>query len=165
MPENNIEYLISAYNKIKTDLKLAIVGDSTYQLKYVKYLKNNDNPNIVFTGFLRDGDYLEICSNAYVFVETTEASGTHPALLDAMGLGNCVLVNNIPTNLEVITNAGLSYDGTKKDADLKNKLEWLLNNPEKLNEYKIKAIEHVKKNYSWDTVTDLYEKLYCGYGH
>lgn len=165
VPENNIEYLISAYNKIKTNLKLAIVGGSAYQSRYVRYLKNNDNPNIVFTGFLSGKDYLEVCSHAYVFVETTEASGTHPALLDAMGLGNCVLVNDIATNLEVIGSAGFSYEGIKKDQDLLKKLEFLINNPETVNIYKSKAIEHAKKHYSWDKAADLYEKLYCDYGH
>ncbi|MFA5410931.1 MAG: glycosyltransferase [Candidatus Omnitrophota bacterium] len=160
VPENNIEDLISAYNQIDTDLKLVIVGDSRYQSGYVQYLKNNGNPNIVFTGFLGGDEYLEICSRAYIFVETTEASGTHPALLDAMGLGNCVLVNGIPTNLEVIKDSGLSYDGARKDADLKEKLEWLLDNPELLKEYKIKAVEHVKRHYSWDRVTERYEKLW-----
>jgi glycosyltransferase involved in cell wall biosynthesis len=161
VPENNIHHLISAFNKINTNLKLVIVGEGAYEKDYINSLKKNANPKIVFTGFLTGGDYKEICLNAYLFVEPTEASGTHPAILDAMGYGNCVLVNNIPTNLEVIKDAGFSYDGTKKDEDLKNKVEWLINNPEIVNEYKVKAIKHVKKNYSWDKVVNLYNDLYC----
>jgi glycosyltransferase involved in cell wall biosynthesis len=162
VPENNIEYLISAYNKIRTNFKLAIVGGSAYQSGYVRYLKNNANLNIVFTGFLGGDDYFEICSHAYIIVETTQASGTHPAILDAMGLGNCVLVNDTAANLEVIGSTGFSYNGEEKDQDLLKKLEFLINNPEIVNACKSKAIEHVKKRYSWDKAADLYEKLYCG---
>lgn len=160
VPENNIHHLISAYNKISTDMKLVIAGKGAYEKNYINSLKNNTNPNIVFTGFLTGEDYRNICCNAYLFVEPTHASGTHTAILDAMGYGNCVLVNDIPTNLEVISDAGFSYDGSKKDEDLKNKIEWLINHPGIVDEYRAKAIEHVKKNYDWEDVTSLYEKLY-----
>ena len=163
VPENNIDLLISAYNQIKTDIKLVIAGDAAYETDYIKSLKNNAGPNIVFTGFLADETYTNISYNAYIFVEPTEASGTHPAILDAMGFGNCVLVNNTPTNLETIGNSGLTYEGSEKDADLKKKIEFLINDPEIVTAYKSKALEHVKKHYSWDKVTDLYEKLYCFY--
>jgi len=163
VPENNIDTLISAYNQIKTDLKLVIVGDAAYETNYIKSLKNNAGQNVIFTGFLSDEAYINISCNAYIFVEPTEASGTHPAILDAMGFGSCVLVNNTPTNLETIGTAGLTYEGLEKDADLKKKIEFLLNNHGIVAAYKSKAPEHVKKHYSWDKVTDLYEKLYCFY--
>jgi len=160
VPENNIDSLISAYNKIETEFKLVIVGNSSYQEDYIMSLKKKANANAVFTGFLSGGDYAEICSNAYIFVEPTEASGTHPALLDAMGFGNCVLVNNIAANLEVIRDTGIGYDGSIGDVDLKNKMEWLINNPAIVKEYASKAMAHVKRHYSWDNVAEQYESLY-----
>ncbi|MDD5155503.1 MAG: glycosyl transferase family 1, partial [Candidatus Omnitrophica bacterium] len=101
-------------------------------------------------------------SHAYMAVETTEASGTHPAILDAMGLRNCVLVNGTAANLEVIGACGFSYDGEEKDRGLLKKMEFLINNPGIVDACKSKAAEHVKKNYSWDKAADLYEKLYRG---
>jgi len=160
VPENNINLLISAYNQIKTDIKLVIVGDAAYETDYIKSLKNSASPNIIFTGFLSDEAYVNISYNAYIFVEPTEASGTHPAILDAMGFGSCVLVNNTPTNLETIGNAGLTYEGSEKDAGLKKKIELLLNDPCIVAAYKSKAMDHVRKYYSWDKVTEEYEFLY-----
>jgi len=160
VPENNIDTLISAYNQIKTDIKLVIAGDAAYENEYITSLKHSAKPNIVFTGFLSDEAYVNISYNAYIFVEPTEASGTHPAILDAMGFGSCVLVNNTSTNLETIGTAGLIYKGLEKDVDLKKKMEFLINNPEIITTYKIKAIEHVKKYYSWDKVAEEYEFLY-----
>jgi len=160
VPENRIHDLISAYNKINTDMKLVIVGEGAYETDYIRSIKNLKNSNIIFAGFLTGDDYRDICCNAYIFVEPTEASGTHTAILDAMGYGNCTLVNNIPTNLEVIGNAGFSYDGNQKDKDLKNKLGWLIDNPGIVNNYKIKATEHVSRFYSWDKVSEQYESLF-----
>ena len=37
--------------------------------------------------------------------------GTHPALLEAMAAGTCVVVNDTPENLETIADAGFSYHG------------------------------------------------------
>lgn len=160
VPENNIDILMSAYNQIKIDMKLVIAGDAAYETDYIKSLKNNAGPNIVFTGFLSNKTYADISYNAYIFIEPTEASGTHPAILDAMGYGNCVLVNGISTNLETIGNAGFSYDGSKNAVDLREKLKFLINNPEIVNACKSKAMEHVKKHYSWDKVAEEYESLY-----
>lgn len=160
VPENNIGHLMRAYNQIKTDMKLVIAGDAVYENEYITSLKRGGGPNIIFTGFLSDEAYVNISYNAYIFVEPTEASGTHPAILDAMGFGSCVLVNNTPTNLETIGNSGLTYEGSEKDADLKKKIEFLINSPEIVAAYKAKAIEHTKKYYSWDKVAEEYESLY-----
>jgi glycosyltransferase involved in cell wall biosynthesis len=160
VPENNAHYLISAYNRLPTDLKLVILGEAFYDKEYVASLKKQADPKILFLGFMTGNDYRDICSNAYMVIEPSEASGTHTAILDAMASSNCVLVNNTPSNLETIGDSGLSYDGDEQDKDLKNKIEWLINNPAIVNEYKLKAVEHVKKHYSWDNIAKLYEKLY-----
>lgn len=161
VPENNIDSLIRAYNRIKTGMKLVIAGDASYENEYISSLKHGTGPNIIFTGFLPEEAYADISRNAYIFVEPTEASGTHPAILGAMGFGSCVLVNNTPTNLETIGDAGLFYKGSEGATDLREKLEFLIGNPEITASYKLKALARARKYYSWDNVADLYEKLYC----
>lgn len=160
VPENNAHYLISAYNKLSTDLKLVILGEASYDAGYASSIKKQADSKILFPGFVTGSDYRDICSNAYIVIEPSEASGTHTAILDAMASGNCVLVNNTLSNLETIGDSGISYDGSQNDKDLKNKIEWLINNPAIVDEYKLKAVNHVKKHYSWDNVAKLYEKLY-----
>ncbi len=85
--------------------------------------------------------------------------GTHPALLEAMGMGNCIVVNDIPPNLETIGNAGLSYEGNKEHLDLVEKLDNLIRNPDIVEKYKKLAVERIKKLYSWKLVADKYEGL------
>ena len=44
--------------------------------------------------------------------------------------------------------------------DLREKLGYLIDNPEKVRQKKKIAREHVLNNYSWDTITDQMEELY-----
>jgi len=159
VPENCVHHLIKAYSLLNTNLKLVVVGGSSYSDKYVHFLKSIANSNTLFTDYVFGEGYKQIVSNAYIFVESSEVGGTHPALLEAMGMENCSLVNNTPANLETIGNAGLFYEGNKEHIDLAEKLEHLIENPRTVEKYKKLAVERIKKFYSWELVTDKYEEL------
>lgn len=159
-PENNAHIAIKAFKKVKTDLKLVIVGDAPYATKYKKYLRNlADDKRIIFTGFVFGEGYNEFQCNAYCYIQATEVGGTHPALIESMGFGNCVIVNGTEENIEVIGNAGLIYK--KNDVNnLKEKLQYVIDNSDDIKNYKEKAQERVKQNYSLESVTDKYEELF-----
>jgi glycosyltransferase involved in cell wall biosynthesis len=107
----------------------------------------------------------ELCSNAFAFVETSEVGGTHPALLEAMAFGNCVVVNDTPENLETIDEAGLSYRGAEGAAALAQVLKLLLDDPSQVDKYRRLAVERVAGEYNWDRVTDQYEALFERVAH
>ncbi len=160
-PENNADIVIKAFKNLKTDKNLVIVGDAPYAAEYKAYLKDisKDDKRIVFTGFVFGEGYKELQSHAYCYVHATEVGGTHPALIEAMGFGNCVIVNGTPENVEVVGDAGIIYKRNDVD-DLREKLQCVLNNPSLVNFYRQKGIERVKQCYSWDDVTDKYESLF-----
>jgi len=54
-------------------------------------MRAKGDKRIIFTGFVFGQDYRALQQNAYCYVHATEVGGTHPALLEAMGYGNCVL--------------------------------------------------------------------------
>jgi len=158
-PENNAHVVIKAFEKVKTSFKLVIVGDAPYSSEYIKKLKATEDSRIVFTGFVFGKGYKEFQSNAYCYIHATEVGGTHPALIEAMGFGNCVVVNGTPENIEVVENSGIIYK--KNDVeDLKEKIEYVIKNPEVVGIYREKAKERIRVNYSWDAVTDKYEDLF-----
>lgn len=162
VPENCAHHLIEAFKNLDTKLKCVIVGDSAYSEAYVNQIKESAkaDPRIIFTGYVFGKEYLELGSNAKIFVETSKVGGTHPALTEAMGFGNCVVVNDTPENLETISEAGLSYDGDLGADSLRNVLQKLLNTKNLVDEYKNRAREFAKSRYSWDMVTDRYERLF-----
>ncbi|RMF93255.1 MAG: glycosyltransferase [Candidatus Schekmanbacteria bacterium] len=160
IPEKGVHNLIEAFVKLKTSKKLAIIGGDWFTTDYIKLLKEKaKNSNVSFLGFVYGDECRAIYSGAYLYVQPSLVDGTSPALLTAMGTGNCVLVNSIPENLETIGNAGLSYE--KNDVDsLRNKLSELLENEELVKEYRRKSLERIRKVYSWDRVADSIIEVY-----
>lgn len=159
VPENCAHLLIEAFSRIETDKKLVIVGSASYSGDYIDSLKESADPRVIFTGYLFGEGYHQLSRNAFVFVVPTEVGGTHPVILEAMGSGNCVLVNNHPPNLEVIADAGVSFDGQAGADDLSKKMAQLLEDPDAVEEYRRKARLRVEQEYSWDSIVDKYEEL------
>ena len=162
VPENCAHHIVDAFRQIKTDKKCVIVGDAAYAEEYIASLKaraEGDN-RIIFTGYVFGQGYHELGSNAAIFVESSGVGGTHPALTEAMAHGSCVVVNNTPENLETIGEAGFSYDGKVGSDSLKGVLTKLLDDPQTIINYQGLAKERARMKFSWESVTDAYEKLF-----
>jgi glycosyltransferase involved in cell wall biosynthesis len=116
---------------------------------------------ILFTGYVFGEGYRELQSHAYCYVQATEVGGTHPALLEGMGYGNCVLANDVPEHREVLGGAGVYFDA-RKASDLSSKLQALLDHPKNVERLRNMASARAREKYSWDGVTSDYEKLFRG---
>lgn len=162
VPENCAHHLVEAFRGLDTELKCVIVGDAAYAEEYIANLKAKaaGDPRIIFTGYVFGQGYHELGSNAYIFVETSGVGGTHPALVEAMAFGNCVITYNTPENLETIGEAGFGYDGNIGADALRQLLQYLLQNPDVVQEYAHKATHRAHMVYSWESVTDEYERLF-----
>jgi glycosyltransferase involved in cell wall biosynthesis len=159
-PENNAHMVIEAFKRVRTAHKLLIVGDAPYAHEYIKDLKERarGDRRIVFTGFVFGRDYRALQQNAYCYVHATEVGGTHPALLEAMGFGNCVLALAAPENIEALGDAGIAYSDER---DLTDKLQRVLRDGSLVQSYRNRAQARVKDAYDWDYVVDQYEELFA----
>jgi glycosyltransferase involved in cell wall biosynthesis len=160
VPEKNAHLLIEAFEALDTDMKLVIVGDDPFGHDYVDSLKRSAGPRVVFTGYLYGEGCAALQSNAYVFVLPAEVGGTPPVLLEAMGYGNCVLVSDMPSHLETIGDAGVPYELDQGADDLREKLLWLIEKPETVEEFRRRAGRRAAERYQWDAVVDAHEALY-----
>jgi glycosyltransferase involved in cell wall biosynthesis len=159
-PENNAHLVIEAFKKVRTAYRLLIVGDAPYAEQYINGLKASarGDKRIVFTGFVFGQDYRALQQNAYCYVHATEVGGTHPALLEAMGYGNCVLTLATPENMEVVGEAGVPYID---EFDLAEKLKRVLRDGSLVQAYRNRAQQRIQKHYDWETVVDQYEQLFA----
>jgi glycosyltransferase involved in cell wall biosynthesis len=159
-PENNAQLVIEAFKKVRTAYRLLIVGDAPYAESYINDLKQRakGDKRIIFTGFVFGQDYRALQQNAYCYVHATEVGGTHPALLEAMGYGNCVLTLATPENIEVVGDAGIPY---QDELDLTEKLQRVLRDGSLVHAYRNRAQLRVKNHYDWDQVVDQYEGLFA----
>ncbi len=159
-PENNAHLVIEAFKRVRTAYRLLIVGDAPYAQQYIDDLKARakGDKRILFTGFVFGQDYRALQQNAYCYVHATEVGGTHPALLEAMGYGNCVLTLATPENIEVVGDAGIPY---ADEFDLSEKLQRVLRDGSLVHAYRNRAQSRVQSEYDWDHVVDQYEQLFA----
>lgn len=158
-PENNAHVVVQAFEKVKTNFRLVVVGDAPYSRDYIRRLKRTRDPRIIFTGYVFGRGYREFQSHAYCYIQATEVGGTHPALVEAMGHGNCILANDVPEHREVLGEAG-RYFTAKNPEDLTEKLQYLLDHPEEAKMFRARALARVKERYTWGKVTSDYERLF-----
>ncbi len=159
-PENNARLVIEAFKRVRTSHRLLIVGDAPYAHEYIRELRERaeSDPRIIFTGFVFGDSYRALQQNAYCYVHATEVGGTHPALVEAMGYGNCVLTLAAPENIEVVGEAGIPY---KDEAELAEQLQRVLRDASMVTAYRQRAQERVREYYDWEGIVDRYESLFA----
>lgn len=161
VPEKGEKYLIEAFRDIDTDKKLVIAGGSSDTDEFMNELKAmaKGDDRIIFTGFIQGRALEELYSNAYVYCLPSDLEGMPLSLLEAMGYGNCCLTSDIPECAEVVEDKAVTFK--KSDVkDLKEKLEWLVTNPDEVKKYKATAADFICEKYSWDDVVDKTIDLY-----
>jgi glycosyltransferase involved in cell wall biosynthesis len=84
--------------------------------------------------------------------------GTHPALVEAMGYGNCILVNDTPENREVAGGVGLYFDAADPAA-LAARLDEVRSRPDRARARGRAAARRARLLFSWERVTDRYAEL------
>ena len=114
---------------------------------------------IILTDFVQGQILDELYDNAYAFVLPSDVEGMALCLLEAMSYGNCCLVSDIRENTEVVEDKALTF--AKSDvADLKEKLIYLLQNPEVVEEYRKRSSDYICRKYNWDDVVIQTIRLY-----
>ena len=156
-PENNPLLVRQCFEKVRTDFRLALIGDAPYAQEYIREVRDTCDSRIVIPGAIYGDGYHELGSHCFAYIHATEVGGTHPALIEAMGRGALVLYLNTKENAEVASGAGIPFES----GDLATKMEMVLAMDEaERHDYRRKAVERVREQYSWDAVTDAYERLF-----
>ena len=164
-PENNANVVIDAYRLAggleSLGVPLIMVGDAPYATAYKADLarKAAATPGLVMTGYIFGRGYAELQSNALVYVQATGVGGTHPALIEAMGRGAVVIANDVPEHREVLADTGRYY---RRDdaASLAGQLTEIVADRAERMRLAAAATERARTTFSWDGVTDVYERLF-----
>ncbi|MBV9503914.1 MAG: DUF1972 domain-containing protein, partial [Acidobacteriia bacterium] len=109
-PENHPLEVREAFERVTTEMKLALVGDAPYAQDYIARVRDTRDPRIVMPGAVYGQGYHELGSHCFAYIHATEVGGTHPALIEAMGRGALVLYRNTPENAEAAAGAGIPFD-------------------------------------------------------
>lgn len=166
-PENNADMVIRAFLKVADQLsnsiRLAIVGDAPYADGYkeiISELAARDS-RILLLGAIYGEGYAILQRNAKAYIQATEVGGTHPALVEAMAYGNCVMAYNTPENVEVSGGATLTFASEDELATLLQKVDSDAINARVFGDG---AERYARAKYSWATITQQYESALLNLG-
>jgi glycosyltransferase involved in cell wall biosynthesis len=151
-PHKNLHRLIEAFLLLKSDqpdLWLVLAGkqDELYR-QHQKYVQDNDITNILFTGFISDGELRWLYENtsAYVFPSLSEGFGL-PGM-EAMIQGAPVVSSNATCLPEIYGDAAAYFDPLDI-SDIAAKIDVVLQNNKLRNEM-IKNGRKQAAKYSWN---------------
>lgn len=148
--QKGLKYLIKAA-KMLPDVEFKLAGKG----REYKRLKSMAPDNVELLGFVTEEKLVKYYSKALIFCLPSLGEGFGLVLAEAMASG-CAIVSTIP----------LDFEGIKVEKEnpkqLKEGIEYFINNPEKAREIGKKNREKSEK-YTWDNFTEelisIYEDL------
>lgn len=155
-PENHVHDLVTATRAAGTTRPMVVVGDAPYADEYKAALRRDADGQVRFTGAIYGSGYWELNQNAYAYIFPVVSSGTHPALIEAMACGNCVLARDTPDNRHV----GADTVRYFRDAgELSELMRWAESAPEDVARLGELAAARVREVFDWERVTSEYLDL------
>ncbi len=157
-PENNPHRVVEGFAATATELPLVMVGDAPYADDFIARLKADADRRVLFPGAIYGEGYRQLLSHAYAYIQATEVGGTHPALVEAMGYGNCLVVNDTPENREVAGPEAL-YFRAHEPATLAAALSEAVEDPSRAERLRRASEARAAEHYNWERVADQYAEL------
>ena len=159
IPENHADLIMLGFLESRTSRKLVIAGGANYDSPFHRRLREIANDRVIFTGHIHDQSVIkELHCNCFAYLHGHSVGGTNPSLLKAMGYGNCILAFDSVFNREALADGGLFFS---KDAhDLAGQMRRIEADPALVEDLRRKGPERIEKEYTWDKVSDQYDRLF-----
>ncbi len=162
IPDKGIHHLVRAFEQVRTDKRLLIVGGSPNQdSRYEQLIRSTRDHRIIFPGFLYGAKMLQLLKMCYAYVQPSDVEGLSPIILTAMALEAPIICSNLPENTYAVGETALLFEKGNSDS-LREKIEEALNCPDHLASLARAASARAREFFSWDTVADTYERLFFG---
>ncbi|MBR1547236.1 MAG: glycosyltransferase family 4 protein [Prevotella sp.] len=159
VPEKRLHDLVEAYillkasNRIPTDIRLVLAGDTDFEDDYSRGLKEKARQNgIVLTGFIRGRKLHSLLTNALCYSLPSSHEGLPIALLEAMSYRLPVITSAIPANLEVGLDRSCYHDVGDVET-LATKIEIIAGQP-------LQRIDYDMSKYNWDVIAGQVLEIY-----
>jgi glycosyltransferase involved in cell wall biosynthesis len=164
VPENNADLIVEAHRRSRATRPLVIAGGANYESDWVRRLQANAGPNVRFLGHVGDSAVVrELHCNCYAYLHGHSLGGTNPALLKALGAGNCIAALDTPFNREVLRDGAGSEYGVlfPRDVDaLASTIARLDADTALAVDLRARAPRRIREAYTWDRIADQYAELF-----
>lgn len=160
-PEKCLEDLIVAASEAVPQMRLVLVGDTSFTDEYVTQLRSLSGPQVLFPGYLSGEPLEELYSCAGAYAITSEIEGLSVSLLEAMSLRLPIVASDIPGNREALGDppVGLTYPAHDRQA-LAAALSRLVDDAALREELSGQAAARCRTVFDWDTIADATLDVY-----
>lgn len=150
----------------RNDVTFLIVGDGPNAEKCKELAGDDLGKGIIFLGNQKDVESIINIFHLGVLTtnQTIHGEGISNAIMEYMALGKCVIATNGGGNLEIVENEITGYlINQSSEKELINRIDFLLNNPKKLEEMGNKGKKRIKEVFSYEQMINgtlnVYSKL------
>jgi glycosyltransferase involved in cell wall biosynthesis len=167
VPEKCPDQLIRCFGKVPSDVKLVIVGGSSFTNDYTQSLAKAaaGDDRVIFPGWIYGPLLEELYSNAAAFVLPSSLEGLPLTLLEAAAHGTPCIASDIPCNVEVLGTDGPGHRlfPAGDDTALAEALRRAADDPAAERAGTAELKQQVMRRYSWEDAaartSEVYEEL------
>lgn len=164
VPENNADLIVQSFIASRSTRQLLIAGGANFKSPWVEALLATKDPRVRFLGHIGDAEHVrELHCNCYAYLHGHSLGGTNPALLKALGYGNCVVALDNPFNREVLVSpSGVAYGVLfpKDQAALTGILNDIDADEARAAQLRAAAPKRILEAYTWESIVDGYERVF-----
>lgn len=169
-----VKYLIEAFSEVTSrynNVRLRIIGEGPLKNTLLSLTQSLDLQNkVIFNGFVTESELIEAYKKASIFVlpaiidSKGDTEGLGIVLIEAINYGVPVIASNVGGISDIVKDKVTGILVPEKDSSTLSKVIINLLENKKLKQRLIKnAKEHIKDNFSWETVISKLDKLYFSF--
>ena len=148
--EKNLDIIEKIYARliqVIPNVQIGIVGDGPY-LSDLKSTFKNEQERVFFTGILKGDILCQVFADADVFLFPSHTDTFGNSVAEALASGLPCVVSNRGGPAEMVHHGKNGFICTyDQEHEFLERLEWLYQNPEELQKFKVYAVENMK-NFS-----------------
>jgi glycosyltransferase involved in cell wall biosynthesis len=161
--DKGLQYLIPAFQKLKTDKKLVLVGGSPNPSPFEAEMRAaaaNDK-RIVFPGYVYGARTHALMKHAYAYIQPSDVEGLSPVILEAAYLGAPIICSDIVQNKYAMREAARYFRASDTD-DLAKVLDEAVRETADLKALAVKGQSEVERRFSWNNLVAAHVRVFRG---
>lgn len=165
VPEKRPDLLIEAMRVLPHDVKVAMVGGSSFTDEYMAHIRDlaARDPRVVLPGYLYGDDLAALYANAAMFVQPSDLEGLPLTLLEAVSYGVPVLASDIAPHEQILASCTCPAHRTFRAGDqqaLVTALAEMLDAQEDLRAVATAEASELVAPYQWDSAAEDLAEIY-----
>jgi len=159
IPDKGVHLLIKAFQNVKTDKKLVLIGGSPNPSGYENEIRAITDSRIIFPGYIYGENTNILMKHAFVYIQPSLIEGLSPVILTVMGLGTPLICSDIDENKYITKDNATHFRSGNLD-DLAEKINFSVWNPQKIKKMAEIGKKDILARFNWDSITDQYINLF-----